>query len=509
MKQFLLSVLIVIGLGATSVQAQAPANDVITGAIDITTSTTFTNVAFDQATGASGGQTSDGCPLDLFPHLYYKHTAAVDGTLRAEIVGGTANPALIIFGTSPTANATMDSQVTVDANTGGCTYSANKVITTTAGQTYYVYVANDVAADLIFTVGVAPPSNDVITGAIDVPATTTFTNVQFSASTGASGGGFGGCDIGGGLSRLYYKHTATADGTLNVSIATPSTGTNIPLIYTSSAGPNATMDDQLTLSTQDVCLTGTNSTININTGTTYYMVLGNSNLDSDVTITIDATPLATPANDDIANATEILTSNFTDSAVNFQVANWDAGGQASCDTDGFGTVYYRFTAQAAGSVTGTITTPFRGAFVNFYEAPTIPVSDADLGAFVNTVNTCGFGFDTDTASVTPGTTYYVLVHNQATSDFTFTADPGILSIEDASLTPASFYPNPVEDELTIEGRDLAYVTVLNLAGQTMNVNVAYDSTEAKLDFSQMSSGMYLVQATNTLGQTITKRIAKR
>ncbi|MBF4983199.1 T9SS type A sorting domain-containing protein, partial [Nonlabens mediterrranea] len=89
-------------------------------------------------------------------------------------------------------------------------------------------------------------------------------------------------------------------------------------------------------------------------------------------------------------------------------------------------------------------------------------------------------------------------------NFTIDATASATSVEELGFT---FYPNPVKDVLNINGiQDIDSATVMNMLGQQV-MTVTPGVTNAQIDMSTLSAGVYLVQVA-TDGRTSTIRVVK-
>lgn len=71
------------------------------------------------------------------------------------------------------------------------------------------------------------------------------------------------------------------------------------------------------------------------------------------------------------------------------------------------------------------------------------------------------------------------------------------------------YPNPVKDKLYIEnfGR-VERVAVYNLAGQMVKMLEPRTSSKFAVDFTDLNTGLYLVNVVNSEGKSVTHKVQK-
>jgi hypothetical protein len=80
----------------------------------------------------------------------------------------------------------------------------------------------------------------------------------------------------------------------------------------------------------------------------------------------------------------------------------------------------------------------------------------------------------------------------------------ILDVDDVSLNPVAFYPNPVSSMLYIKGADVTEIYLYNNLGQKVGF---YEYTVA-IDVSALPDGIYFVKAKDAEGALTTKSITK-
>lgn len=85
---------------------------------------------------------------------------------------------------------------------------------------------------------------------------------------------------------------------------------------------------------------------------------------------------------------------------------------------------------------------------------------------------------------------------------TVSTPTGIDNAQEQSIT---VYPNPVDDNLTIEAKDIKNICVFNLTGQKVYESKV-NANEVNLNMSDFQSGVYMIQI-ETAEYTVTKRIS--
>lgn len=513
-----------------TVEAQAPPNDNISGAIAVTMNQTFTGVNIQNATAS--GVTSAGCSLGTVSTVWYSHTPTAAGTITGTITnpGPNLDPMagrfnIVAWYVDGGGTGTTLEERLVLAPGQACSTGNTSTIATTASTTYYAQIDNSAtsATNISFTLGVAPPPNDTVTGAIDINPTgvTNFTGVNTQNATGASGGGFLSCNVA-TSPRVYYRFQPTADSSVSTTINNAATTGTILMIWYESTVPMATADSDLGLPSDEGCLSNTNPmavgpvtgrTIAVSAGTTYYCIV--SHPASAVDITFNVGPaIVRPANDQVQNALNIPSPlPFTTPTIQMQNASGASFGPTGGSNIGsLSRTYYKTAVTTAGTVTGTIDTPtstgVNDAFIIPFRSSQPDADDDDLLTLANSEGGAFALGATQTINATANTSYYWLARNNGPSTVTFTGT-ATLSTELVTEKLLMIYPNPVKDELRIEGNVLfESVEVFNMLGQKV-LSSKTDMTDSfKVDTKNLQTGQYIVKITGADGNFTSQQFIK-
>lgn len=85
---------------------------------------------------------------------------------------------------------------------------------------------------------------------------------------------------------------------------------------------------------------------------------------------------------------------------------------------------------------------------------------------------------------------------------------GSSAIKNTNLANISLYPNPVIDQLNISaGNVIRTVNVFNVFGQ-MVAAYHFNSSDARVDFTQLSKGIYFIKVTEASGNSFTNKVVK-
>ena len=109
--------------------------------------------------------------------------------------------------------------------------------------------------------------------------------------------------------------------------------------------------------------------------------------------------------------------------------------------------------------------------------------------------------DIDIVSQSGALTLEFITGNQLCRGFTFSTE--IIEYEGANESEGGVrvYPNPANNEIIIEGIDVAKVTVYNALGQYVT-----SMATSTLSCSDLSNGLYMLQIENTKGQVVSRRV---
>lgn len=190
------------------------------------------------------------------------------------------------------------SLVCVTANDNSCENLSSVTFLNDGVSTYYILVSGqgETTSNFIIslTCAAVAPVNDDIVNAIDVDQFeqpyTDYAVPLKNATVEADALDFAqsGCDIGSWQQNVFYKFTATSDGTASVTLGTPNPGGFSLIMFYSAENENATIADLVWVDQEtNACnAMSDEKTITTVAGTTYYVVMYMPDTNSDVTIDI-------------------------------------------------------------------------------------------------------------------------------------------------------------------------------------------------------------------------------
>ncbi len=241
--------------------------------------------------------------------------------------------------------------------------------------------------------------------------------------------------------------------------------------------------------------------------TYYILVAGFSSATGTFDLSMECT-LIPPPNNDIEDAIDLLAVGcpFTDEDVAMPAATEEDGTPAGCDISGAAGVWYEFTPEINGFITGTIASPAGVSSVTFYTAPDQSSTETDLVHVDYYQNQCLPG-SSATIPVIGGQTYYCFVVNTGgITDIVF--DNCQLGTASNEIEGFEFYPNPTRERISLAAaQNIESVVLYNILGQRM-MEVNVDATTTELNVAHLAAGAYLMEVTVD-GQTGTYKLIKQ
>lgn len=342
---------------------------------------------------------------------------------------------------------------------------------------------------------VNPPENDFIADAINLnlgPVPFTQVDVNFPEATFTGDGGESGCNV--VSAGIWYKFTATADGSVSAFIQTPDNP--IAIFYSSpsddvNSGASLTHIDQPT----NPCSQNNFATIETTAGTIYYIYLRNLVVS---TIAINVTDaFSAPSNDLIMNAHELDANEAyqVDGDVHFLMAtNVVDGGQEGCDTDIIKGVWYKIYTENTTELNAFVNSDPAVSALVFYSSPSgSALFGSELDFVDQPENICGLSNEA-TIITNPDSWYYIFV---ATIEpyANVTLNSSLLGVTDQSLVNFNYYPNPVTDVLNLSAsQNIDSVEIFNVSGQLV-YREEIQMTEKSIDLSYLQNGLYVLYLT--------------
>ena len=301
------------------------------------------------------------------------------------------------------------------------------------------------------------------------------------------------CDTTTGAPGVWYKFTDASGFPTEVALFTCSDDTDY--------------DTKLSVYTGDpsdlICVVGNDDDCGLQSGvaflsdgnsTFYILVHGWASSTGNFELTLECT-LIPPPNDDIANAIDLMTVGcpFTDENVAMPAATNEAGTPAGCDINGANGVWYEFTPEINGFITGSISSPAGVSSVTFYTAPDQSSNETDLVHVDYYQNQCLPGTSA-TIPVIGGETYYCFVVNTGGgTDIVF--DNCQLGTASNEIEGFVYSPNPTSERVNLASvQNIQTVVLYNILGQKL-INLNVDATTTQLDVAHLAAGAYLMEVT--------------
>lgn len=266
-------------MGSAKLMAQ-PANDHISDAIDLGEGPfpySEMGVNFQDAT-FSGDSTPNPCGIGT-AGIWYKFRATANGIVAAVMVN--PDSSIVIFFEGPDDAASGQELTWVDQQSNPCDNGASASIQTTPGTTYYIYMRNLSASDVLINAEPAfqAPENDLIENAIDLaqePMPYSQADIHILMATDTDDSGQIGCPSE-TTPGIWYKITPAQDGEI-FALISGTLGTTAGIFY-SSENSNATSGEELTWIDQPNNPCGPNGEVQIQAeeGLTYYLFVASMN----------------------------------------------------------------------------------------------------------------------------------------------------------------------------------------------------------------------------------------
>ena len=352
---------------------------------------------------------------------------------------------------------------------------------------------------------VNPIANDDCSGAIGLTVnsdlacgTVTSGSVEYATDSGVTNSTCFGTED----DDVWYSFVATSQSHV-VSLSNVS-GSVSDMYHVLYGGDCNTLGDAIMCSDSN-----TSQTTGLTIGNTYYVQVytytatAGQNTSFDICV---GTPPPPPANDSCDTATVVDELPYVSNGDASSATN-NNGFVADC---GFGMndgVWYTFTPTVGGTLDLVLTTTWDSE---------IAVYSGSCGVF-----TCVDYQDdpepqTISISVVAGTQYWVNIGSYAGSsdfsegpyEFTATSTDASLGIDEASRSQFTYFPNPVNDVLTIKAQKAVEdITVFNMLGQVVKQQTP-NTMDCTVDLSAMQSGAYFVQV--SIDNTVeTVRVLKK
>ncbi|MDG5491182.1 T9SS type A sorting domain-containing protein [Psychroserpens sp. SPM9] len=365
----------------------------------------------------------------------------------------------------------------------------------TIGNTYYIRNKTNLGSsqqnfDICLREAPAAPANDECANAVTLTTSTddSCDNQVFGTTIGATLSSDNACNTD-GYGDVWYVYNPTVSGVYEFSLerlsTTPSTYFSV---YEGTCG---SLVEKTTS-----CNSNSNQILTLDSTLTYYvMVQSNQNGEGiDFNLCVWQLPDAV-VNSDCASALTLTESvdmngnNSISSNINVtDVAYYSPEGCAGTSSE---SVWYELTPQYTGTYHFNFTRDSGSASYTVYN--TDDCSQTDTASYVTGISSCFNNTTPRTGELVAGNTYLILVHASSAAEFTLFAYPDeSLSVASNDFNAFKYYPNPVENTLTIDAQNtISMVTVHNILGQSVKTKMP-NNLETTIDMSAMEKGIYFV-----------------
>ncbi|WP_339751527.1 T9SS type A sorting domain-containing protein [uncultured Winogradskyella sp.] len=335
-----------------------------------------------------------------------------------------------------------------------------------------------------------PPVNDECTGAIAVTCGDTVIGTTLRATNSGNDA----------ATDVFYSFTDTVLQDVTLSLCNSSFNTVIRVFDDCLQTNQVTFNDQF-------CANQSQVTFTAQPNITYYIMIDGflSTSVGSYELNVSCVPtVPAPGNDLCASATPLsfgvtLFGETTAGATDDSTSNLD---DTTCDSFNFHSdVWYTF--QALGSGQATITTVITGdsnqANVAVYSS--LDCSQLDADSIACSVN--NGGETVELTGLIPNAVYYIRVWSDGVAPvaiarrvegtFNITVSDATLSTPGIDDNSFSYFPNPVDDVLTLNSREnISEIKVYNMLGQVVMSQTPNVATR-NLNMSRLESGAYFVK----------------
>ena len=276
--------------------AQPPANDECTGAIDIVCGDALEGTTINSSIDTDvAGDCGDATLTSPGVWYVFNDTSGLASNVNVSTCGGITDfdTKISVF----TGDCGAPPLTCVDGNDDSpdCTDFQSEVDFVSDGNsTYYILVHSFGGATGDFTLTmtcelIPPPNDDIVNSITIVDCPFTDPAVAMPAATLESGNPAG-CNID-GATGVWYNITPAGDGTITATIVSPS-GLSHVTFYTAADENASEVDLTLVDQSDNQCLPGTTTTIDVVTGQVYYVFVVNTGGITDISFECDLLSVA-------------------------------------------------------------------------------------------------------------------------------------------------------------------------------------------------------------------------
>ena len=456
-----------------------PNNNNCSGAVNLVLGANCTNGTNVNATPDLNGETVCGSPLDK--SVWYKFTAT---SAYSKVIISNAVNIGINLSVVTDCNATNPNCATTLGN--------NQVVylNSVIGTVYYIIVDGYNSDEGTFCVKVenfTPLANDNCAGAINLSVNGTYTASTNIGATPEQNheNNCGSIDDKG----VWYKFTASSAYS-KVIVNESSLLDAVIGVYESCADQFEfdCIDNTFDLQKEEL-------TFATNIGTTYYVLISGYFGDLN-TFNVRVETVIPPANDDCSMAKQLIMNAPFVSGTNID-ANPDINvAPFNClNLISVPAVWYQFLATS------------NNATVIVDTSATV---DVVLSAHLSCTDTAFVCYDNDTSyygerlsfATQPGQTYYIYVGGYSSSEvgnFNIKVIGNTVNIKEDQATKVTIYPNPAQDNITIDLSEANNIKELNIEIQSIDGKIVQENTiqnvlnKSSVDISNLTNGAYFIK----------------
>ena len=367
----------------------------------------------------------------------------------------------------------------------------------TVNDTYYVRNKTNLGSsqqnyDICLREAPDAPVNDECLDAttMAVPSVEGTTELVSGTLVGATISSDNICDTS-NVGDVWYVLNPTVTGVYEFSVAENPTSQDGSLSYSIYEGTCGAL-----VSKTPSC-GSSNEIVTLNTGSTYYAMVHSSQSYPGITFDLEITKLPDAViNSDCSSAAPLTESadETGNNAIsgNINVTDIAYNSPEGCESSSSESVWYTLTPQYTGTYHFNFTRVDGSANYTVYN--TDDCSQTAIAGYVTGITSCSnSGTTARTGDLIAGNTYLILVHASTAAEFSFFAYPDeTLSVASNAFETFKYYPNPVKNTLTVEGKNsISKISIHNIVGQKV-METTPNSLSTSVNMNELRTGVYFV-----------------
>ena len=259
------------------------------------------------------------------------------------------------------------------------------------------------------------------------------------------------------------------------------------------------------------CTTNANQLFYLSNTETYYVQVRSAQIGAGIDFNLCVYQLPDAViNSDCSSAINLLESTDLNgnNAITANINTTDIAYYSSegCASSTYESVWYTFTPNYTGTYNFDFTRVSGSANYTVYN--TDNCTNTTSAGYITGFTSCYNSTD-KTGDLVAGNTYLIFVNSSAAAEFTLFVYPDpSLGISDASFEGFKYYPNPVENTLTVKAANsISEISIHNFIGQQVQV-IRPNSMSSTMNLEGLTNGVYFVTVSINNSQKTFKVIKK-